>query len=71
MESLTDFRTAYADYSLTFDKYDGAQAGSIDKEPELLVRPIGDLFPHITWLPESSRPGRCWLTSSAATSPVR
>jgi hypothetical protein len=51
MESLTDFRTAYADYSLTFDKYDGAQAGSIDKEPELLVRPIGDLFPHITWLP--------------------
>jgi hypothetical protein len=51
MESLTDFRTAYADYSLTFDKYDGSQAGSIDKEPELLVRPIANLFPHIPWFP--------------------
>ncbi|HTW84401.1 MAG TPA: hypothetical protein VMD91_10065 [Candidatus Sulfotelmatobacter sp.] len=50
-EDLLDDRTPYADYSLTFDKYDGAGAGSIDKEPELLVRPIADLFPHINWLP--------------------
>jgi hypothetical protein len=55
IESLTDFRTAWADYTLTFDKYDGSTSGTIDREPELLVRPISDLFPHVLWLPVTAQ----------------
>jgi len=52
INTVTDVKGPGETYDLTYDKTDSQTPGeSIDKEPELLIRPLGQLFPNFQLVP--------------------
>ncbi|WP_317995533.1 hypothetical protein [Vulcanimicrobium alpinum] len=51
LQTLTHLVGRRYDYSLTFDRYDSATPSSLQKEPELVIRPLSNLFPKETIVP--------------------
>jgi len=51
-QTLTHYSSSSYDYDLTFDRYDANTTSySVQKEPELEIRPHNPLFPHETLVP--------------------
>jgi len=52
INTVTDVKGPGETYDLTYDRTDSQTPGSsIDKEPELLIRPLGPLFPNFQLIP--------------------
>jgi hypothetical protein len=51
INTVTDLRGPGEDYDLTYDRTDSPTPIGIDKEPELLIRPRGNLFPNFQLIP--------------------
>jgi hypothetical protein len=50
-ESLTHYVGRVYDYDLTYDRYDSNSQTNVQKEPELTIRPLNDLFPNFKIVP--------------------
>jgi PAS domain-containing protein len=51
VQTLTHYLSRAFDYSLTFDRYDTKLPTNVLKEPELLIRPLNNIFPKQTLVP--------------------
>jgi hypothetical protein len=45
-ESLTHYMSHAYDYDLTYDRYDSSEDTNVQKEPELTIRPLYQIFPN-------------------------
>ena len=50
-ESLTHYVSKAYDYDLTYDRYDSNPAVNVQKEPELTIRPLNNIFPNFHAVP--------------------
>jgi len=51
INTVTDLKGPGEDFDLTYDRTDSPTPIGIDKEPELLIRPRGQLFPNFSLIP--------------------
>ena len=55
LQTLTHYVGRSYDYELTYDRYDSNAPSNIDKEPELTIRPLTDIFPNFKAVPISTQ----------------